>query len=51
VLPLTYGADVLKQSINNTSGIQQWISLLMMIGFGTALFFISTKNIEKRWIY
>lgn len=37
--------------INNTSGIQQWISLLTLIGFGVTLFFVSTRNIKKRWIY
>lgn len=51
VLPLTYGADILKQSINNIGGIEQWISLLVLIGFGVALFLISTRNIKKRWIY
>lgn len=51
VLPLTYGADILKQSINNTGGIQEWISLLVLVGFGIALFLISTRNIKKRWIY
>jgi ABC-2 type transport system permease protein len=51
LLPLTYGADVLKQSINNTSAVQQWISLLMLIVFGVTLFLLSTRNIKKRWIY
>lgn len=51
VLPLTYGADILKQSINNIGGIQQWISLLVLIGFGVVLFLVSTRNIKKRWIY
>lgn len=51
ILPLTYGADVLKQSINQSGRIQPWISLLVLIGFATGLFLISTRNIQKRWIY
>lgn len=51
ILPLTYGEDILKQSINNTGVIHQWVSLLVLIGYGVVLFLISTQNIKKRWIY
>ncbi|MBN4062991.1 MAG: ABC transporter [Alkaliphilus sp.] len=51
VLPLTYGADMLKFSINSTGSINPWLSLLVLIGYGMALFMISTHNIKKRWIY
>lgn len=51
VLPLTYGADILKSSINSAGSISLWISLLILIGYGMALFIISTHNIKKRWIY
>lgn len=51
VLPLTYGADVLKFSINSASSISLWISLLVLIGYALVLFMISTHNIKRRWIY
>lgn len=51
ILPLTYGADVLKSSINSGGSISLWISLLILIGYAIALFTISTHNIKKRWIY
>ncbi len=51
VLPLTYGADMLKFSINSAGSISLWVSLLVLIGYAMALFMISTHNIKKRWIY
>jgi ABC-2 type transport system permease protein len=51
VLPLTYGADMLKFSINSAGSISLWISLLVLIGYALALFMISTYNIKKKWIY
>ncbi len=51
VLPLTYGADILKQAINNVGIINQALGILMLVGFSLALFLISTRNIKKRWIY
>jgi len=51
MLPLTYGADILKQSINHAGSIQLWINLIVLLGFATVLFLISTRNIQKRWIY
>lgn len=51
MLPLTYGADVLRFSINHTGIIQPWISYLVLLAFSFGLFLISTRNIKKRWIY
>ena len=51
ILPLTYGADMLKFSINSAGSISLWVSLLVLIGYAMALFMISTHNIKKRWIY
>lgn len=51
VLPLTYGADILRLSITGTGLIQPWISFLVMLAFSFGLFLISTHNIQKRWIY
>ncbi len=51
VLPLTYGADILKSAINAEGIIQMWVCLLVLIGYSLGLFLISTHNIKKRWIY
>ena len=51
VLPLTYGADMLKFSVNNNGFIPLWTSLLALVGYSIGLFLISTHNIQKRWIY
>lgn len=51
LLPLTYGSDILKLSINNVGIFQPWISFLVLIAFSVGLFMISTRNIKRRWIY
>jgi len=50
-LPLTYGADLLKLSINNTGIIRPWISFFVLLAFSFGLFIISTRNIKRKWIY
>lgn len=50
-LPLTYGADILKSSINADGSVQIWISLLVLLSYSLGLFLISTHNIKKKWIY
>ena len=51
VLPLTYGADILKTSINQNGNILLWISFAVLIGYSLVLFLVSMRNIQKRWIY
>ncbi len=51
IFPLTYGADILKHSINNNGILPVWISFPVIILFGLLLFVFSTKNIKKKWIY
>jgi len=51
ILPLTYGTDVLKGSINETGMIAPWLSFVVLIGFALGLFMVSTRNIQKKWIY
>lgn len=51
VLPLTYGADLLKGSINKGYTVSVWISLLVLVIFSLLLFGISTRNIKKKWIF
>ncbi|MDI9482075.1 MAG: ABC transporter permease [Bacillota bacterium] len=51
LLPLTYGADMLKYSVNSSGFINPPVSLLILIGCSIALFTISTNNIKRKWIY
>jgi len=51
VLPLTYGADILKLSINSDGSIHFLISIGVLVAYSLVLFFISTNNIKKKWIY
>jgi ABC-2 type transport system permease protein len=51
ILPLTYGADALKQSINGNGIIVPWLNFLALLGFAFLLFVFSTRNIKKKWIY
>ncbi len=51
ILPLTYGADILKTSINWDGFISLWISFPLLLGFTLCLFLLSIYNIKKKWIY
>jgi len=51
ILPLTYGADILKTAINGNGFMHPWVSFIILIGFTAGLFLFSTRNIEKKWIY
>ncbi len=51
VLPLTYGADLLKFSIHQVASIDLWLSVLALVFFSVTLFALSTRNIKRRWIY
>jgi len=50
-LPLTYGADLLRFSITSESSISLIVSAMALVWFSCVLFFLSTHNIKKRWIY
>ncbi|NCB26290.1 MAG: ABC transporter permease [Bacteroidia bacterium] len=50
-LPLTYGADLLRFSITSESSISLVASAMALVCFSGVLFFLSTHNIGKRWIY
>jgi len=50
-IPLTYGADILKSLINGNGHIPLVTSFLVLIGFGIALFTVSTHNVKRKWIY
>ncbi len=50
IMPLTYGADLLHFSINQTSYIPIEVNLLVLTGFCVFLFLISLRNIRQNWI-
>lgn len=50
VLPLTYGADILKRSISGSGMIEPWISFLVLCAFSVLLFLFSTHSIKIKWI-
>ncbi len=51
ILPLTYGADIIRDSINNSGIIELWISFTVLLAFSFGLFWVSTRNIKRKWIY
>ena len=51
ILPLTYGADILKSTINGIAIMPVQIDFLVLIGFALLLFSISIKNIKNKWIH
>lgn len=50
-LPLTYGVDILKLSVNQTGVFRPCLSFFMLIIFSFGLFILSTRNIKRKWIY
>ena len=51
LVPLTYGADMLKHAITQNGHLFPLISLAVLLGFTVLLFEVSKRNIKKRWIY
>ncbi|NPV81780.1 MAG: ABC transporter permease [Firmicutes bacterium] len=51
IIPLTYGVDILKSSINGDGHIVPLLSFAILIGFSIALFILSLKNVKRKWIY
>ena len=50
ILPLTYGVDLLRTSINQTGHLPVWLSFSVLILFCLALFMYSIKNVKHKWI-
>ncbi|MFP4478098.1 MAG: ABC transporter permease [Candidatus Izemoplasmatales bacterium] len=50
-LPLTYGADLLNQGINQSGSIGLALSFFVLIIYSILLFSISNFNIKRKWIY
>ena len=51
LLPLTYGADLLHGAVNRAARMPTVLSFAALAGFCVVLFFVSLRNIRKRWIY
>jgi ABC-2 type transport system permease protein len=49
-LPLTYGTDILRGSIAGSNVMPFALDFLILSGFCAVLFFISLRNINKKWI-
>ncbi len=49
-LPLTYGVDILHGSIHGENMLPLWMNFLILAGFCIVLFYISLRNIHKKWI-
>jgi ABC-2 type transport system permease protein len=50
LLPLTYGVDILHGAINEGNTLSLGLDFLIIIFFCVALFYISLKNIHRKWI-
>ncbi len=50
LMPLTYGADILKTAINQEGHLQPELSLIILITFSLILFAFSTRNVKRKWI-
>ena len=50
VLPLTYGADILRGSMTGTNVMPLALNFLVLAGFCAVLFYISLRNINRKWI-
>lgn len=49
-LPLTYGTDILRASILGSSLMNRYLSIFMMFLFIGILFYLSRRNINRKWI-
>ena len=50
LLPLTYGADILKQAINREGILPLWLSFPVLLLFAAGLFVFSLYNIKRKWV-
>ncbi|MFP4460041.1 MAG: ABC transporter permease [Candidatus Zixiibacteriota bacterium] len=50
LLPLTYGADMLHGSISGSNFMPFVVDLIVLAGFCILLFFLTLRNIKRKWI-
>jgi ABC-2 type transport system permease protein len=51
VLPLTYGADILKTAISRNGHLGLALNFALLLVFAAGLFAISIQNVKRKWIY
>jgi ABC-2 type transport system permease protein len=51
ILPLTYGADILKSSISHNGHLGLLVNFVFLLGFAVGLFALSIRNVKRKWIY
>ncbi|MBM4351398.1 MAG: ABC transporter permease [Deltaproteobacteria bacterium] len=51
ILPLTYGADILKSSISQNGHLGLPVNFVILLGFAAGLFTLSIRNVKRKWIY
>lgn len=49
-LPLTYGADILKEAIDGSGHLPLWINFPVICVFAAGLFLFSLRNIKRKWV-
>ena len=49
-LPVTYGVDVLRYSINGSNNLSLLINMIILGTFCLFLFYFSIFNIKRKWI-
>lgn len=49
-LPLTYGADLLHGAVNGAARMPITLDLAALVGFCALLFFVSLRNVRRKWI-
>ncbi len=49
-LPLTYGVDLLNGGLRQSAMMSFWTNAAILAGFALLLFWLSLRNIEKKWI-
>jgi len=50
LLPLTYGVDILHGAMHQNNMLPLSLDFVVIVTFAIALFLISVRNIQKRWI-
>jgi ABC-2 type transport system permease protein len=50
ILPLTYGVDILRNAINRTNIMSLALDFAIITCFCAILFYISLRNINRKWI-
>lgn len=50
LLPLTYGADILKEAVTRKGTLPLWVSFPVLLLFASGLFLFSLHNIKRKWV-